>query len=98
VSDPPLAQLIAGLQGDTGAAVYVTTGAADVVVAGATEVVAGADVVVVGATEVVAGADVVELEDETELEDGRAEVEDDVELVDDETTATLRAKLVFGAY
>ena len=66
--------------------------------AGATEVVAGADVVVVGATEVVAGADVVELEDETELEDGRAEVEDDVELEDDETTATLLAKLVFGAY
>ena len=66
--------------------------------AGATEVVAGADVVVVGATEVVAGADVVELEDETELEDGRAEVEVDVELVDDETTATLLAKLVFGAY
>lgn len=45
-----------------------------------------------------AGADVVELEDETELEDGRAEVEVDVELVDDETTATLLAKLVFGAY
>ena len=84
MSDPPLAQLIAGLQGDTGAAVYVTTGAADVVVA--------------GATEVVAGADEVELEDDTELEDGRAELDVDVELVDDETTATLLAKLVFGAY
>ena len=45
-----------------------------------------------------AGADEVELEDDTELEDGRAELDVDVELVDDETTATLLAKLVFGAY